>query len=161
MATTRPAVRQVPRQLARLAHPEAAELATLPRVDHRAGALAASPADQLRVLLGQTAPGAEQRALDNRPGHAQPLPDLAVGEALELAQDEHPAMDVRHAAERALEVLEPLLALDRDVGPRGGREQHFAAVFAVSLQVERNLLAAPGPPKLVNTGVWRSGRSKA
>src|ERR1700733_7819320 len=113
----------MPRQLTRLAHPETPERAALPGIDHRAGALAAAAADQLLILLGQTAPGAEQGALDDRPRHSQLLADLEVGETLELAQDEDPMVDIRHPPKRGAEVLQLLLALDGDVGARGAREQ--------------------------------------
>ena len=51
-------------------------------------AQAAGAGDDVVVLLGQPAAGAEQRRLDGRAAHAHALADLLVGEALELAQDE-------------------------------------------------------------------------
>ena len=69
-----------------------------------------------------------RKSVHSTPGaaEAQALADLAVGEALELAHDEDLVVGVRQAAERAAEVVELLLGVDRGVRAsahrrRGGR----------------------------------------
>src|SRR5439155_8134253 len=56
--------------------------------DDRLDAAAALAGDELGVLLREPAARAEERGLDRRPAHAEPLADLAVAEALELAHHE-------------------------------------------------------------------------
>ena len=74
--------------------------------------------DEVVVLLGQPPAGAEERGLDGRAAHAHALADLAVGQALELAQHEDLVVGLRQAAERAAQVVELLLGGDRGVGQR-------------------------------------------
>ena len=149
------AVREMPHQLAGLANPEASESAALPAVDNRAGALASPAADELLVLLRETAPGAEQGALDDWARHPQPRADLAVRQSFQLAQDEDPVMKLRHPPEGAAQVIELLLGLDGDVRARGDREQVVGSAFGLARLVKRHLVAALRPPELVDS--TRSG----
>jgi len=83
------------------------------RPDDRLHARAARARGELVVLLLEPAARPEQRALDRRPAEAHALADLAVREALELAQHEDLVMGVRQPAECAAQVVQPLLDLDR------------------------------------------------
>ena len=124
------------------------------RGDDRLDAAAALAADELGVLLGEPAARAEERGLDRRPAHAEPLADLAVAEALELAHDEDLVVGLGEAAEGAAQVVERHLLVDRDVGRRGRRDE--AAVVAGReplVGVVGDLLGAPGAPELVDAGV--------
>ncbi len=122
--------------------------------DDRLDAQAALAGGELVVLLGQPPAGAEERALDGRAAHAHPLADLAVGEALELAQDEDLVVGVRQAAERAAQVVELLLGGDRDVRHRlGGDEAAVVGGREALVGVEGDLLGALGAAELVDAGV--------
>ena len=105
--------------------------------DDALDALAAGAGDDVVVLLGQAAAGAEERRLDGRAAHAHPLADLLVAQALELAQDEDLVVGLAEPAERAAEVVEVLLGLDGGVrrgpgadqlGVIGGRERVVGVV---------------------------------
>ncbi len=87
-------------QLPALADAETPQRAALPGVDQRPGPLASAPADQLLVFLGEPPPCAEQGAFHDGPRHAQAITDLAVGETLELAEDEDAVVEIRNATER-------------------------------------------------------------
>ena len=93
------------------------------RGDDRLDAHAARAGDEVVVLLGQAPARAEERALDGRAAHAHPVADLAVGEALELAQDEDLVVRVGQAAERAAQVVELLLGGDGVVRRRLGADE--------------------------------------
>src|SRR5688572_26421523 len=71
-----------------------------------------------RVLLLETAAGTEERALDGRPRHVHPLGDLAVRQALELAQHKYAVMVLRQLAERLAQLVEPLLVEECGLGAR-------------------------------------------
>ena len=115
---------------------------------------------QRRPLISSSYSSASRRRARNRvlstTGRdiSEPRADLAVGQALELAQDEDPVMELGHPAERAAQILELLLALDRDVGAgRGARDSSFSPPRSLPFRVERDLAAAPSPPELVDAGV--------
>jgi hypothetical protein len=69
VAPARLAVREMPRQLARLPYPEPAQGVAFPGVDDLAGVLAPPAADQLLVFVGEPAACPEQGALDDRSRH--------------------------------------------------------------------------------------------
>src|SRR5437763_15916094 len=100
MAPAALAVRQMSRQLTAFPDPQPPDRPPLPSSDERARPLAAAPADQLLILLGQPAPRAEQRALDDRLRHPQARADFTVGQALELPQDQDAVVKLRYAPER-------------------------------------------------------------
>src|SRR5258707_15895634 len=102
-------VGEVPGQLPALADAERRHRALVAGRDQRLDTGAAATARELFVLLAQPASRAEQRALDHRAGHAEPLTDLAVREPLELAKHEHAVVVLGEPAERPAEVVEPLL----------------------------------------------------
>src|SRR3712207_3191604 len=70
-----------------------------------------------RVLLLEPPACPEEGALDRRAGHAHLRRDLAVGEALELAQHEDAVMVLRELGEGAAQVVEALLVEHRLLGP--------------------------------------------
>ena len=122
--------------------------------DDRLDAHAALAGDELVVLLGQALAGAEERALDAGAAEAHAVADLAVGEALELAQDEDLVVGVGEAAERAAEVVELLLGVDRVVrGRLAGDEAAVVGLAEALAGVHRDLLGAAGAPELVDARV--------
>ena len=151
LAAARLAVGDVARQAARVAR---AETAARGGRDDRLDPQAALAGGELVVLLREPAAGAEERALDGGAAHAHPLADLAIGEALELAQDEDLVMGLGEPAERADHVVELLLGGERGVRHRLGRDQ--AAVVGrgeALVGVEGDLLRALGPAELVDARV--------
>jgi hypothetical protein len=125
-----------------LAAPTDSELHQRPDLlarDQRPDLLAAPPADELVVLLAQLPAGPEQRALHDRAGHAELLPDLGVGQALELAHHDDLVVILGEPVEGTLKVLDGLLAVDRDIRRRRGRDQDPVLVGSVIARVERRL----------------------
>ena len=116
---------EVTDELPAFADPERGQRSFVARVDQRLDPSTAAAARELLVLLAQTATGAKQGALDHRPAHPEPPADLAVGESLELAEDEHAVVALHQPAEGSTQVVEPLLGLDRHVR-RGRMDEHVA-----------------------------------
>ena len=119
MTAARLTVGEVAGEQPALLDPERPQRALALSGDHALDSIAAAPGNELLVFLAQLAPGPEQGALDDRLGHPQALADLGVGAALELAHDDDPVMAVGEPLERAAEVVQTLLVLDRRIGPMG------------------------------------------
>src|SRR5437763_6036936 len=100
-------MRKMADELPPLANPQRRQLLRGTRLDQRLDARASPPGGQLLVLLAQPATGTEQSALNHRASHSEPLADLAVGEALELAQNQHAVMVLGQSPERSAQVVEP------------------------------------------------------
>jgi hypothetical protein len=153
VAPARLAVGDVPRHAPLIAQPGAAPARA---VDDLLDAAAALAADELLVLLAQPSPGAEERALDAWPAHAEALADLAVREALELAHDEDLVVGLREPAEGPAEVVERELRVDRRVRRHGRAGEAPVVVRAERVVgVERDLVRVARPPPRVDAGVLR------
>ena len=79
--------------------------ADVERVQRAAEALALRLLDRVRLLepLRERAPGAEDQRLDRRLGDLELLGDLAIGEALPLAEQDRAALLLGHRRERVLD----------------------------------------------------------
>ena len=116
--------------------------------------LAAPAAGQLVVLLAELAAGPEQGALDHLARHAEPVADLVVGEALELAHDEQLVVALGQAAEGAAQVVERCL-LSTAAGGRRARSRAARARprRSSSSALERHLARRGDAAELVDAGV--------
>jgi hypothetical protein len=109
---------QVPGELPALTHPEPTHRALAICSDDGLDLRAAPSAGELVVLLAQAPAGSKQHALDHRLRDSHALADLVVRETLELSQHDHPVVALGQPAERAPEIVEPLLAFDGYLGRR-------------------------------------------
>ena len=99
---------------------------------------------------------AEQRALDRRLAHPEPVADLAVAQPLELAHDEDVVMGLRQPAERAAEVVERELRVDDRLGRRAAcGEPPVVRRAEPLLGVERDLARDAAAAVGVDAGVLR------
>jgi len=145
------AVRKMPCELAALARAQRTHGALAVRGDDCLDLLAPSSAGKLVVLLPKAPASTEQHALHDGLRDAHALTDLVIGATLELSQHDHPVVALGQTAERAPEIVEPLLALEGDVGR--GRKRVQSAPVRVSIKFERHLLDAAGTAGLVDAGV--------
>src|SRR5579884_196146 len=128
-----PTVLDVVRERTAVSQAQLARGPVAPRVEHRPHVLATPAAREIVELLRQPSTGAEQGALDDHLRHPELIADLAVGEALELAQDDDLVVAVREAAESPAQVVELLFGLDDDFGRRRRRQRSEPAVDPVAL----------------------------
>src|SRR5688572_32136371 len=98
----------------------------------------------------ESAAGPKERALDRRGAQLHPLADLAVGESLQLSQDDDATLGCRQLVERCAEVLEALALGYRSFGSDGCDELESARR---ALGVEGRLLHAAASPVMVDRGV--------
>jgi hypothetical protein len=98
-------VGDVSRETAALADAQSPYRLLAAGIDHRLHLLATAAARNLLVLDAQAAARPEQRALDYRPRHPQPLADLRVGQAFELAQDDDLVVGLGESSERSTKIV--------------------------------------------------------
>ena len=124
-----------------------------PGFDRALHLLTAPAAGQLLVLLGQLAASAEQAALDHLPGHAEPVPDLVIADALQLAHHQQLMVGIGEPAEGAAQVVETLLALHRRRRSGHHRQRRLAIGDELAVGLQRHLTRAAAAAELVDAGV--------